>query len=157
MSGLWIGLAISAVSLGVSLDGQAKAKKAGKADAEFQAGQLRESAMTSRASGQRQAEEERRQAALVDSALQARAGGGGLDPTVVKLSRDIAGEGEYRALAALYEGETNAIGRERSADAAIRTGRAQATAANYQMAGTVLSTAGSMWGKYDGSKKAGVN
>lgn len=151
MTGVFIGLGVAVVGAGVSIAGQQKAKKAAKADAKFQAEQLRERAAVSRAAGQRAAADQRRQSRLVESAIQARAGGGGLDPGVVKLMADVAGEGEYRALSALYEGETGALGDEAKAGAALRTGRAQADAANYQSAGTALSAASSMFSKYGGS------
>jgi hypothetical protein len=150
----WVYVGVAAVSTVVNVAGQRKAKKAAKEDAEFEAGQLEARAGQTRATGQRNAAEERRQARLVESALQARAGGGGLDPTVAKLQSDIAGEGEYRALSALYEAEEAAGGMEASASASRRTGRARATAANYQTAGTVLSAANSMYGRYGEAKKA---
>lgn len=149
----WWGIGAAAVSAVVSIAGQQKSKKAAKSDAKFQAKQLAESAAISRAAGQRAAAEERRQSRLVESAIQARAGGGGMDQTVVNLIADVAGEGEYRALTALYEGETGAVGREAQAGAALRTGRAQASASNYQSAGTALSAASSMFSKYSGPKK----
>lgn len=149
----WYMIGTAAVSTAVNLYGQNKAKKAGEADARFNAGQLREQAVISRATGQRVASGERRQAKLLESALQARAGGGGLDPTVARLQADIAGEGEYRALSALYEGETGALGREASADSGLRSQKARSSAANYQMAGTVLSTGASMYGNYSGNLK----
>ena len=148
----WVAIGVAAVGAVVSISGQQKAKKAAKEDAAFQAEQLRQRAAVSRAAGQRSAEEQRRQSRLIESAIQARAGGGGMDPTVVKLMADVAGEGEYRALSALYEGETGAFGDEARAAAAMRTGRAQADSANYQMAGTALSAASSMYTKYSGPK-----
>ena len=148
---LYIGLASLAVSTVLTVKGQQDAKKAGKADAEFLAGQQREAAGRSRAIGQRQAIDERRQARLVDSALQARAGGGGLDPTVVKLSQDITGEGEYRALAALYEGESGALGLEDQANAGLRSQAARSRAMDYQTASTIVSAGSQMASKYGGA------
>jgi hypothetical protein len=144
----WWAIGISAVSIGTQVMGQQKSKKAAKADAEFEAQQLEASAGRDRASGQRRAAEERRQARLVESALQARAGGG-LDPTIVKLQSDIAGEGEYRALAALYEGEESARGKEASAQANRRTGRARGQAIDYQSTGTILQGASTLYSKYN--------
>lgn len=144
----WVAVGVGVAGLAVNMYGQNKAKKAGEADAQFTAEQLRARAANSRATGQRVAENERRQARLLESAVQARAGGGGMDPTIVKLQADIAGEGEFRALSALYEGDTGALGDEASADSGLRSQRARSNAANYAMAGTVLSSAGSMYGKY---------
>ena len=149
----WWGIGVTAVGAAVNLYGQNKAKKAGEADAQFNAEQLRARADISRATGQRVAEEERRQARLLESAVQARAGGGGLDPTVLKLQADIAGEGEFRALSALYEGETGALGNEASADSGLRSQRARSSAADYAMASTLLSSAGSLYSKYNDRPK----
>lgn len=79
--------------------------------AEFEALQLEQNAGQSIAASQRAAMEERRQAALVQSrilAVAAASGGGALDPTVVRLISQQAGEGEYRARAAMYQGEERA-------------------------------------------------
>lgn len=149
----WVAVGVAATGAAVSIYGQHKAKKAGEADAEFNARQLREQALVSRATGQRVAENERHQAELLESSIQARAGGGGMDPTVVKLMADVAGEGEYRALAALYEGETGALGREASADAGLRSQKARSNAANYAMAGTAITAAGQMYSKYNDKPK----
>lgn len=146
----WWNIGIAAVGLVVNVAGQQKAKKASQADAAFLAGQQRDAAIRSRAIGQRQALDERRQARIVDSALQARAGGGGLDPTVVKLSQDITGEGEYRALAALYEGEQGALGLEDQANAGLRSQQARSKAMDYQTASTIVSSGSSMFSKYKG-------
>ena len=144
----WVSIGIAAVGLAVQVSGQQKAKKAAKADAAFLAQQQAEAAVRSRAIGQRQASQERKQARLVSSAIQARAMGGGLDPTVVDIEREVAGEGEYRALAALYEGEQGALGLESQANAGLRSSRARTRAMNWQTAGTVLDGAGRMYGRY---------
>lgn len=149
----WWAIGVTVVGTAVNLYGQNKAKKAGEADAAFTAEQLRARADRSRAQGQRVAEEERRQSRLLSSALQARAGGGGADPTIMNLQSDIAGEGEYRALSALYEGETGALADEVSADSGLRSQRARSRASDYAMAGTVLSSASSMYNTYGGKKK----
>jgi hypothetical protein len=91
---------------------------------------------------------ERRQARLVSSAIQARAGGGGLDPGVVDLEEDVAGEGEYRALSAIFAGDSGALGANNAAEAALRTGSARAKAYDYQTASTVLQSGSSMYSRY---------
>ena len=97
----WWAVGMTALNVGTQVLDQQKSKKAAKADAEFEAQQLEASAGRDRAAGQRRAADERRQARLVESALQARSGGD-VVPGIVKLQSDIAGEGEYRALTALY-------------------------------------------------------
>ena len=59
------------------------------------------------AASQREMLNEKKKTALVQSALQARAAaqGGASDPSVVKLAGDIAAEGKYRQMTALYKGE----------------------------------------------------
>jgi hypothetical protein len=116
--------------------------------ATFEAEQLEQRAGQYRASGQRAAMEERRRAALAGSALQARAGGGGSDPTVVKLAADIAGEGEYRALAALYGAEERAVGDEMSAAGRRYTGRDARRAGNIGAGAALLEGGTSMYGLY---------
>lgn len=148
MSGMWIGIGLAAAGLAAGVAGTQGAKKAGKKEAAFVAAEQRAEASERRAIGQRTAAQERKQARLVSSALQARAGGGGLDPTIVNLEREIAGEGEYRALAALYGSESDARALEFAADAGMRTSRARSTAYNYQTAGTILQGAGTMYGRY---------
>lgn len=75
------------------------------------------------ASAQRAAANDRKQGRLAQSRLQALAGGGGLDPTVVKLAADIAGETEYRALSSLYEGDDRAAGLRFAGDAKRAEGK----------------------------------
>lgn len=151
MSGVWIGIGIAATGLATSVYGQQQGKKAGQADAAFLAAQQADAAMKSRAIGQRQAIQERKQAKLVSSALQARAMGGGLDPGVVELEKEIAGEGEYRALAALYEGNEGALGLENQANAGLRSASARGRAYDIQTAGTILEGASKMYGRYSSS------
>ena len=118
-----------------------------KAQSYSQALQLEASAGQDRASAQRSAAEQRRQARLVQSALQARAGGSGLDAGVVSLDTGIEGEGEYRALTALFQGEEQARGKEFAASNARLTGRAQKSASKTQAISSILSGA-TMYSKY---------
>lgn len=83
-----------------------------------------------RAAAQRTAAEDRRRARLAASRAQAVAaasGGGASDPTVTGLISDIQGEGEYRALASLWQGEDRA----RNLQAAAYDKRAEATGQRY--------------------------
>lgn len=132
------------------------AYKAGSAEqkaAQFQADQLRANAGEERASSQRALAEVRRQTRLKQSALQARAGGGGLDAGVVGLAEDIAGEGEYRALTALFEGEDRATGMESQAAAAEWSGKQAKRAGTLRAVTSVLGDAPSLWEKYGGKKQ----
>lgn len=73
----------------------------------FEAQQLETRAGQERAASQRKMLAEKKREKLVQSALQARsaASGGASDPSVVDLASDIAAEGKYRAMTALYEGD----------------------------------------------------
>lgn len=83
--------------------------------------QLEQAAGQERASSQRGAIEQRRQARIAQSravALAAASGGSSTDATVVNILGDIGAEGEYRALTELFEGSERAHGLE--FDAALR-------------------------------------
>ena len=89
----------------------------------IEASQHEENAVQQVASSQRTAADEQKHARLVASralAVAAASGGGASDPTVVGIISRIAGEGTYRSMTALYEGEM-----------AARTSRRQAEAARY--------------------------
>lgn len=127
-------IAGTVLSAGGSIYQGTKAKKA----ADSEAAQLEYAAGQQRAASQRTAEEQRRQARLAISRTQAVAGGGGSDQTVVDLVGDMAGEGELRALTALYEGDDRAFGMERQAEARRREGKAARTAGYTRAVASVL-------------------
>jgi len=88
-----------------------------------------------RAAAQRGAMEERRKGRFVSSRAQAVAaasGGGALDPTIVDIGAAIAGEGEYRAMTALYQGEESARGLEGQAALRRYAGNTEAGLLQYQ-------------------------
>lgn len=122
-----------------------------KKSSEFKAKQLEQNAKAANASAQRQAIEERRQATLASSRLQNLAQGGNSDPTIINLHEDIAGEGEYRALTALYEGSQEAAGLSNQASAAIYSGKAAQRAGYLDAASTVMSSSSSLYDKYGGT------
>lgn len=114
-----------------------------KAAAEYRAAQLEQQAGQSRAAAQRKAIEQRRQAALTGSRLQALAGA-----DAPELAMGIAGEGEYRALSSLYEGEDRAVGLEQAAEAERYTGRQKQKAAQFGAATGLLSQGTTLYDKY---------
>jgi hypothetical protein len=131
--------------------GQGYAGLSAHGAADSEARQLTYAAGQSRASAQRAAVEERRQARLLASRAQAVAaasGGGASDPTVVNTVADIAKEGEYRALTALYEG----YDRAKSLDKASATRRSEGNAARMAgllgAGGTLLSAGGEGFQRY---------
>jgi hypothetical protein len=145
-------VAATTLSVGASLYGGAQANKAAKSEAaqlDYQAGQQR-------AASQRQAEEQRRQARLANSRLQAVAGGGGGDVTAVNMSADLAGEGELRALTAIYEGEDRATGLEAQADSRRKAGKAARTAGYIGAVSSAFSGAKGMFEKFGGGGYGGM-
>jgi hypothetical protein len=140
---------LMAASTAISIIGAQRQAKDQQEVLEYQAKQQEQKAGQDRASSQRMAIEERRKATLAQSRIQALAGGGGTDATMLGLTGKIAGEGEYNALAALYEGEESALGREGQAAGLKAEGKAARTAANYKSAGTILNAA-SGFSKYWG-------
>jgi hypothetical protein len=79
--------------------------------ADYEAKQLDYNAGQAIAASQRAAMEEQRNAALVSSralAVAAASGGGASDPTIINALAKIAGEGQYRAMSDLYNGEDKA-------------------------------------------------
>lgn len=97
--------------------------------AQYKARETERVAQESRAAAQRKSHQQRRQTEYTQSRLQAGAaasGAGADDPTIIKLSSDIAGEGEYSALSELFSGESRAQGLESQAALDRYTGDARA-------------------------------
>ena len=130
----------------LSLSSQRKQAAQSEQAAQLEGAQLERRAQAERAMSQRDALEERRQARLAQSALQARAGGGGAD--IERMSGDIAAEGEYRALSALYAGETGASSSEFAASQRRQAGRDAAKASRIQQLGSILNFGSKMYDTY---------
>lgn len=122
---------------------------AAKRAAQFEATQLDRSATAARATASRAASEETRRSRLIQSRAQAvgAASGGGVPYDQIA---DIAGEGEYRALMTLFEGEEEAKGRETQADAARFSGKSAQRASRINAVGSLIQGGGSMFEKYGG-------
>lgn len=113
--------------------------------------QLDRQAGLERATSQRDAMEQQRQARLLESralAVAAAGGGGADDPTVVNTIANIAGEGEYRALTALYNGEEQALGLEAEATARRKEAKNVKTAGMISAASSLFSSASSLSDRY---------
>jgi len=134
------------------LEGNAADKSAG-----YQAAQLEQRAGQSRATAQRQSIEDRRQSRLALSRLQALGGGGGGDETMVKLASDIAGEGEYRALTSLYEGEEQARSDEQQAGAVRASGKNAKRASRIKAIPSILTGFGDISSMFGGGAKYNYN
>jgi hypothetical protein len=129
-----------------------------KGAAGSQALQLEQQAGQERASSQRAAAEQRRSTRYLQSRVQALAAASGsdaTDPSMVDLVGDIAGEGEYGALTAMYEGESAARGEEFAASVARKTGKASETASYLKAGSTLLAGASSWYDKYGGGGPSG--
>lgn len=103
-------------------------------------------AKTQRAAGSRRAYEAKREGEYVESAARAAmAAGGGTttDAGASKILGDIGAESEYKALSALYEGETEA-------DISEWEGRAKKRASKVQALSTLLSGGAGVYKAYKG-------
>lgn len=149
-------LMIASTVLGAS--GTLQQGNAAQQQAYSQAGQLDAAAGQTRASAQRGAAEQRRQARLAQSALQARAGGAGSDAGVIALDAGIAGEGEYRALAQLFQGEEEARGKQFAAANARASGDAAKKASRTRAFSSILAAGSTLFDNYGaGGPKGSVD
>lgn len=138
------GSALQAGGTLVAADARSDALKGEASQLGYLAGQ-------DRASSQRSAYEERRNARLLQSralAVAGASGGGVSDPTVVNLMARLSGEGEYRALTALYEGEEQARQREAEAKARRKEAKSTKTAGYLSAAGSVLQGASTLYTRF---------
>lgn len=116
-----------------------------------QAGQLDQMAVQDRASSQRTAGEQKRQARLLQSTALARAaasGGGASDPTVMNILANLSGEAEFRALTALYEGEESARSKEMQAQAKRKEAKNAKRAGYVAAAGQILQSGATMYERF---------
>lgn len=152
MSGLeTLALAASVGGSVLSGLGQIQAGRAANANAKFQAAQLEQQAGQERASAQREAIAQRRQATIAQSNAQAAAassGGGATDPTVLNITGNLAKEGEYNALSALFEGEERARGLGLQATTARMEGKQAKRQGMIGGISTIIGGAGSAMSKY---------
>jgi hypothetical protein len=143
-----IGLAVAGAAM--SAGGTILGAKAEASSLRSEADQLDTQAGQFRASSQRQAMEERRQAGLAGSRALAigAAQGGASDPTVMNLLAALEGEGSYRAAAALFEGEERARSNEVEANARRKEAKNVKRAGLISAASTILSSGSSLAQKY---------
>tara|TARA_R110000868_G_scaffold411755_1_gene708895 strand:- start:13809 stop:14408 length:600 start_codon:yes stop_codon:yes gene_type:complete len=161
----FIPVAMSALGMFTGAAGSAKAATAARVAGEkqrvasqFEAAQLEQQAGQAVAVGIQAANEQRRQAMLVQSralAISAASGGSASDSTIIKLLSRTAGEGAYRAGVALYQGEEKARQLRLSAASKLYEGDAAAESANQRAdaygttaAGNLLSGGASLYAKY---------
>lgn len=137
------------------------------AAAEFEARQAEQLAYQATATGQRNALEERRAAALLKSralAVAAAGGAGVSDLTVVDILNNIRAEGAYSSAVAMYEGEDRArslrntavarrLSGESAAEAALYEGASQQSASKTRSYATLLQGASSILSSYGSLSK----
>lgn len=145
-----IPLALTAAGTALSAGGTIIGAKAEAKQLNSEAGQLEDRASSVRASSQRRAMEERRQSRLASSRALALAAatGGASDPTVVNILAGLSGEGQYRALTALYEGEEEGRGLEFEASNRRKEAKNAKRAGYIEAAGSMLKAGSSMYEKY---------
>ena len=160
MSGLEIAsLALGGISTGLTIMGQQQQAKAQQSALNRQAQAAEIEAGQKRAAAQKQAAEERRQARIASSNLQASAAASGMsasDIGTINLEQDIAGEGTYRSLLRLYEGEQAAQNLESQAAEYRYQGKAARTNANWASAATLMQFGSSSLDKYSSKKQSGT-
>jgi len=142
---------LAAAGTAVGVAGQVSASQDAAENARLAALQAEQDANNSAAAGQRQAIDERRQAARLQSralAVAAASGASATDPTVVTDLGQLKGEGEYRALSRLYSGDAEAENLRQQASAIRSTGKARRTAGLIGAASSVLSGATSIYDRY---------
>lgn len=135
--------------------GKIKAGNEAKRSADREAAQLRDEAAARRVEGQLSAQEEKRQARLVESralAVSAASGGGVSNTTITNVLGDIHAEGDYRALMRRYSADTEAKGLEKSAANVQAGGRAARTGSRIGAATTLFTEGGDLWDKYKPKK-----
>jgi hypothetical protein len=140
----------------IQAKGQKDAGDAAEAGAYNEAAQLDDEANATKADAQRQAIDERRMAARASSralAVSAASGAGALDPSVETITSNIEGEGEYRALSRLYNGDAEASNLQQQAAATRSMGNAKKKASRYAAASTILSSGSDLVSKYGPSLK----
>lgn len=114
---------------------------------QYKAAQLESQATQAVASSQREAQEQERRARLVASralAVSAASGAGASDPTIEKIISDIDGEGAYRSMVALYQGEERARTLRMGADAARYEGDMAVQSGEERASGMRMGALGSL-------------
>ena len=148
-----VGVGIQAGGLLMGALGSSRAAKAARRAARKERALAEIQAQSVRASGQRQAFEEQRQAQLVESralALAAASGAGASDPTAVKILSGIEAEGAYRAAVRMYESEEEARYLELSGKLRAGALNDQASATRFGGLVDLATGAGSLYARYGG-------
>lgn len=136
-----------AMSAAGTLAGGSYAKTAG----EMQQQVAQQQAAQAIASGQRKMFDTQLRTRTAQSTLATRAGASGVDTSTgspVATTGAVAQRGSYQALIDMFNGESNASGLRYSGDVAEWEGEQKKSASDLAAAGTIASTAGSMFSQY---------
>jgi hypothetical protein len=147
----YIPMAMQAVGSVLSFTGAQSAGKQARQAAEYSAKVDEINAGQQQAAAQRQASEERRRAQFAQSralALAAASGAGAGDSTVADIISDLASEGAYRSMTALYEGEDRARALKQRAAGTRYSGEATQSAYRTQGFASALKGGSSLFEKY---------
>lgn len=143
-----LGMVLGVVGSVVSAAGTIAAGDNAEAMGQFEQKQYAEQAMEHVAAGQRAAEEQKYKTRLVQSQLQARAAGSGINPAIGSTNLDsqqIAGRGTYNALMDLSQGQVAAASLTNEGSAARYQGDLEQSLAPMRAFGTIASGAGSFF------------
>jgi hypothetical protein len=141
-------LAVSAIGAGVGAMGTMAAGQSAKQLGQFQQKEFLQQGEEAESVGQRKMLEQQRQGNLVQSQLIARAAGSGASadsPTVMSLSRQIAGRSEYSSLMDLWAGQNQQAGLLNQGSGAAYSGELTDFSSKFGAAGTLAGGLGSMF------------
>jgi hypothetical protein len=144
-------MALTAAGTVMSAGGQIRQGRQAQAAADYEAAQLEQNAGQQIASSQRAALSDEQQARLAQSralAVAAASGGGASDPTIVGILSRLNGEGTYRSMVDLYQGQERARQLNDQAAATRYQGEVAASNAKWAAASTLVSGSSSMYSKY---------
>lgn len=139
------------------------AGEAQKSQANIEANQMSQNANNAEGAAEQKMIEQNKQTAYTESNLQAAAAGGGgsaTDPTVVTDMKTIAGEGRFRAMTDMYEGDAQAQSMRYGAAVTRAGGDNAADAGNIGALSKGLSGAAAAYTQFGGSSlfdKYGAN
>lgn len=157
----YLAAASAAATIGGTIIQANAARSAGQAqqnEANYEAAQLRENADEQQAAAEQKVVQQNKQTAYVLSNARAAAAAGGgsaTDPTVETNLQTIAGEGRYRALTDMYQGDAAARQLNMEATAKQYGGNIAAQAGNTRAFSTILSGASSLFQKYGNISSGG--
>ncbi len=146
-----VGAAIAIIGLGMGVASSRKQARAARRQGKRERALAEIQAKSVLAAGSHAAQEELRQARLLESrglALAAASGAGASDPTTVKILSDISGEGAYRAASALYEAEAEARMVRLGGEYQRQSANDRARGIEYAGAADAVAGVGSMYNKY---------